>query len=113
MLTREAILGHVDKRIERVQVEEMGGEVCVASLTVAEMDQITKLSETLPTSVEVVIIGACDETGKRLFTVNDRAKLASLPATAMATIAKAVLEHNGLAARSAEEAKNGSSETAS
>jgi len=109
MLSRDAILGHKDDRIGKVEVPEMGGEVCVASLTVAEMDRLSKLDGSNPASVEVVILGACDENGDRLFTEKDRLALAKLPASVIGLISKAVLDHNGMGKQ--EEAKNASSET--
>ena len=91
----------------RVTVEELGGEVCVASLTVAEADQIGKLAEgDLPAVAGIVILGACDEEGKRLFTQQDGKALSALPASALGKIAKAVLEHNGLTGGADEAAKN-------
>lgn len=113
-LSRDAILKHVDTRIVRVDVPEMGGEVCVASLTVAEADRIRTLGEgNVPAVVGVVILGACDDDGKRLFTDKDAEALGKLPASALGRISSAVLDHNGLSAKAPEEAKNGSSETVS
>lgn len=114
MLSREAILGHKDSRIGRVDVPEMGGEVCVANLTVAEADRIRTLGDTgVPAVVGLVILGACDDGGKRLFSDKDAKALGDLPASALGKIANAVLAHNGLAGDSADEAKNVSSETPS
>ncbi len=108
-LSRKEILGHVDTRIGRVDVPEMGGDVCLASLTVAEADKIRTLGENdIPAVVGLVILGACDETGKRLFTLDDKDALAKLPASALGKIANAVLAHNGLAG---DDEKNASSET--
>ena len=107
MLTREAILGHVDRRIGSVEVAELGGTIHVASLTAAEADKIRLLDEAkYPASVGMVILGVCDEDGKRLFSEKDAEKLAGLPASAMKVIADAVLRHNGLLAGEADEAKN-------
>lgn len=109
MLDRKAILGFKDDRIGRVDVPEMGGEVCVASLTVAEADKIRTLGQTdVPFTVQVVILGACDDKGGRLFTDADVEALCALPASAMTKIGNAVLDHNGLGG---DEAKNASSET--
>lgn len=110
-LSRDAILGFKDDRIGRVDVPEMGGEVCLASLTAAEADKIRTLGEdSIPVSVGIVILGACDDTGKRLFTDKDKTALSGLPASCMGKIANAILVHNGL---SGDEAKNASSETES
>lgn len=105
MLSREAILAFKDERIGRVEVSEMGGEVCVASLTVAEADQLKAISSgDVPAVTKVVILGACDEEGKRLFSDKDAAALSKLPASALGKVANAVLAHNGLGG--GEEAKN-------
>ena len=113
-LNREAILGFKDNRISRVDVPELGGEVCIATLTVAEADKIRVLGENdVPAVVGLVILGACDENGKRLFSAKDEAALAKLPADALAKIANAVLKHNGMNSDDSGETKNGSSETAS
>lgn len=113
MLTREAFLGHVDNRIGRVDVPELGGEVCLAGFTVAEADSFRKLDPESSAVVALVVMGVCDEKGKRLFTEKDYDALAKLPAAALGRIASAVLEHNGLGKSAVDEAKNGSSETAS
>lgn len=105
MLSRDAFLGFKDDRIGRVDVPELGGEVCVATLTVAETDRITKLDEKLSPNVELVILGVCDEDGKRLFSEKDRDALRKLPNDVIGTVAKAIMAHNGYGA--ADEAKNG------
>ena len=111
-LSRAAILGHSDTRIGRVEIPDMGGEVCVASLTVAEADKIKTLGDDdVPAVARIVILGACDETGKRLFTDKDAAALGKLPADALGKVANAILAHNKLTGESDE--KNSSSETVS
>jgi hypothetical protein len=81
-----------DDRIGKVEVPEMGGEVCVASLTVAEADKIKSLGEaTVPAVVGLVILGACDEDGKRLFKDSDAEALGKLPASALGKVANAIL----------------------
>lgn len=110
-LSRDQLLGFNDDRIGRVDVPELGGEVCVATLTVAETDKISNLDPKASANVELMILGACDEDGKRLFTEKDRDSLRKLPNDVVKTIAKAVMAHNGYNA--GEEAKNASSETAS
>jgi hypothetical protein len=107
MLSRDAILGFKDTRIGRIDVPELGGEVCIASLTAQEADQIRKLGEDgTPASVGVVILGACDETGARLFTDKDKPALAKLPASVMGRIGNAILKHNGLTGEAQDEVKN-------
>lgn len=112
-ISRDAILAFEDTNIGRVTVKEFGGEVCVATLTAEEADQIRKLPEDVPSNVSLVILGACDEDGKRLFKKGDANALGKKPSKALTTIANAILDHNGLLAKSADEAKNGSSGTAS
>lgn len=110
-ISRDAILAFEDTNIGRVEVKEFGGEVCVATLTAEEADQIRKLPEDVPSNVSLVILGACDEGGKRLFKKGDAGALGKKPSKALTTIANAVLRHNGLLAEAADEAKNASSET--
>ena len=112
-VSRKSILDYEDTNIGRVEVKEFGGEVCVATLSAEEADQIRKLPEDVPANVSIAILGACDEKGERLFTVADTAALKRKPSKALTTIANAVLKHNGLLAESGDEAKNASSETAS
>lgn len=116
MLSREAILGHKDTNIGRVEVAEFGGEVCVALFSAMEADRFRSAigSEVgMPINVLLTILGACDEKGKRLFTDADADALGALPSKAVTAIANKVLEHNGLTGDAVEEAKNASSETES
>lgn len=107
MLDRDAILAFKDKRIGKVEVDALGGEIGIATLTAAEADRIRLLGQDgLPISVGVVILGACDAEGNRLFKDEDAAKLAGLPAGEVGKIAKAILAHNGLTGDSQDEAKN-------
>ncbi len=112
-VSRSAILDYEDTNIGRVEVVEFGGEVCLATLTAEEADFIRRLPDDVPANVSIVILGACDEDGKRLFTTKDAGVLKKKPSKALTTIANAVLRHNGLLAEAADEAKNASSETAS
>ena len=113
-LSRDAILGHVDKRIGKVEVEEFGGTVHVASLTVAEADTIRTLADSkVPASVLIAILGACDDKGKRLFTDEDAPVLSNMPASAIGKIANAVLKHNGLIEVEEKNASSGTENDAS
>jgi len=112
-VSREAILGFKDKNIGKVKVKEFGGDICVATLSAIEADAIRNLPEGIPSNVSVVILGACDESGERLFTLDDAAELGKKPSKHLTTIANAILKHNGLLAEMADEAKNASSETES
>lgn len=107
MLDRKAILGFKDDRIEPIEVPELGGRVCIARLSAAEADKISKLPEDCPASVGIAILGLCDEAGERLFTEKDRDALGKLPATAMTKIANAILNLSGRGPDAADEAKNG------
>ncbi|WP_257556414.1 hypothetical protein [Sphingobium sp. CFD-2] len=111
-LSRDSILGYVDADIGTVDVPEMGGAVRIATLSVDEMDKLTKLDDAKPASAQIVIIGACDDKGVRLFTPEDFDQIAKLPAGIISRISKAILAHNGMGPAAAEEAKNASSETA-
>lgn len=112
MLDRKAILAYEDTNIATVAVKEFGGDVCVALLSAEEADQIKNLGEDgVPSNVGLVILGACDDDGKRLFTKKDAAALGKKPSRALTTIANKILEHNGLLASAVDEPKNVSSET--
>lgn len=113
MLSREAILGHKDTNIGRVSVEEFGGEVCVAMFSAMEADRFrASIGEAgIPMNVLLVILGACDDKGVRLFSMEDAKALGEQNSKALTTIANKVLEHNGLTGDAVEEAKNDSSET--
>jgi hypothetical protein len=114
ILSRDAILGAKDDRIRRVEVPELGGEVCVGSLTVAEADRIRSLGQGgTPASVVIAVLTVCDEAGARLFTDADIETLKALPASAVTTIANAALEHNGLVEASAASAEKNSAQTPS
>ena len=114
MLSRDTILGFKDERVETIEVPELGGTIGVAAFTAAEADTIRSIGDDgTPMSVGVVILGACDADGNRLFTAKDKPALCKLPASIVGKIANAILEHNGLTAKAQEEAKNDSSETAS
>lgn len=107
MLNRDAILAFKDNRIGKLDVPTLGGEIGLATLTAAEADRIRLLGEDgVPASVGVVILGACDAEGNRLFTDKDAQALAGLPAAEVGAIAKAILDHNGLTGASQDEAKN-------
>ena len=111
-LSRDAILAFEGGEVGTVAVKEFGGDVCVATLTAAEADRIKEVGTNgMPTNVFLVILGACDEDGKRLFTDKDAAALGKKPAKALTKIANKVLEHNGMTQDEADEAKNASSGT--
>lgn len=105
MLSRDAILGFKDDRFGTIDIPELGGAVGIASFTVAEMDKIARLDGSTPASVEAVILGVCDDEGKRLFKPTDREKLMALPSRVIGELAKAIFAHNGLAG-DAETPKN-------
>lgn len=112
-LDRDKILGYVSKPKGSVPVPEFGGDVFIAELTVDEADQFRTLgADGVPANVRLAVLGACDETGKRLFTEEDIPALRALPARAMTLIGNAVLRLNGSTEEAAEDAKNGSGETA-
>lgn len=112
MLSRNTILGFKDDRIGTFEVPELSGEIFIASFTVAEMDMIANHDRKTPLSVEAVIVGTCDKTGKRLFTADDRDALAKMPARIIGAMATAILAHNGLGVGlDPDDAKNGSSGT--
>jgi hypothetical protein len=112
-LSRDAILGCNTTDVSKVSVKEFGGDVCVATLTAAEADRIKEAgSNGMPSNVFLVILGACDDKGVRLFTDADAEILAKKPARALTRIANKVLQHNGMTDDEGE-AKNASSETLS
>ena len=107
ILGRDVILAYRDARIGRVKVPELGGEICLASLTAGEADKLARLDgEAYPAAVGVVILAACDDQGVRLFTEADAPALTALPASVMKRVADAVMEHNGLSGEAAADLKN-------
>lgn len=113
MLSRDAILAFEDKSVDKVQVEEFGGAICIALLSAAEADDMSSNigANGIPNNVFITILGACDEEGKRLFTMKDAQVLAKKPSKALTKIANAVLAFNGVGSGAADAAKNGSGET--
>ena len=111
-LDRKAILDFKDVDVTTVFVKEFGGDVCVATLSALEADKIKDLGESgVPANVGLVILGACDAKGERLFTDEDAPVLGMKPAKALTTIANMVLKHNAMSGDADEEAKNALSET--
>lgn len=111
MLSRKDFLALEDKNIGTHCVPELGGEVGLACFTVDEADQISKLGEgDVPATVRIVIMGACDDKGDRLFTDDDIPVLRKKLAKVVGPLSNAILRHNGLIG---DEAKNASGETES
>lgn len=109
MLSRDKILGYRDDRIGRLDVPDLGGEVGLARLTVAEADRLAKLDSGASANLELLILGVCDDEGKRLFSDKDRDALKKLPNDVVRMVAQAILTHNGYTG----EEKNASGETES
>lgn len=78
-LTAADILGRTDLKIERADVEEWGGHVCVRELSAGGLMAMQKLREAIASGdisevdavAASVALFACDESGKLLFTADD------------------------------------------
>ena len=105
---KEAILGAKTK-LRRVETPTLDCEcVWVRTLTAAEVMMMRDSDEgDEQWAWRLCVMAICDENGGRVFEDDDAEQVAALPYQAVAPIATAVMEHNGLTQGAAEEtAKN-------
>lgn len=105
-LDKEAILGAQDLKMERVEVPEWGGEVCVRCMTGAERDEFENEAwDVRGDDVKVnrenfrarlLVRTITDEGGKRLFSNQDLAALGAKSARALDRLFAAATRLNGL-----------------
>jgi hypothetical protein len=108
MLSREAILGHVD-RGEEVSVPEWGGSVWVRGLTVAEwsdLQQVTKDADPIVNMAAMVVRCVVDEAGNRVLANEDAPELAKKEAIVVARLARIGQRLSGFAATTEDAEKN-------
>lgn len=123
-LTKQAILQAKDLRIERVNVPEWNGEVCLKSITAAERGQIEAAAARFRESkgkdetfartftLKIVSMALCDENGKRLFdSDSDFAELAKKNAAVIARLAEVAQRLSGFAKEDLEVMEKNSGET--
>lgn len=107
MLSRKDLLTETAPNIGKHPVAELGGDVGLAEFTADEADRISRLTDDdVPASVRIVIMGACDADGTRLFTEKDIPVLRKRLGKVMGPLANAILAHNSLTAKTQEDAKN-------
>lgn len=99
-LTREALLGGV-RRMEAVPVPELGGEVRVRALTVAEQLKLEEVIRAAERDLQKITIAqliayACDEHGVPLFTPADEPQLLNLDAAVAQRIVSAAMSLHAL-----------------
>ena len=116
MLSRDSIIAVKDFGIEKIDVPEWGGEVCLKKwsakergiyLSMAFNESEVKMDEVANSMVSAVAMSLCDEDGKRLFNDDELDILAGKNGEVIERLCKEVYKLNGLAANSIEEsAKN-------
>jgi hypothetical protein len=115
VLTRKAILEARDLPLETVEVPEWGGEVMVRALTGEEKDNVEAnaiefvgTEQTLKLEgmrVKVVMLGAVDEEGERLFTEQDVIALGKKNSVALDRVFAVIQRMSGLDAKAVERAR--------
>lgn len=118
VLTAQQILDYDDRKTERVEVPEWGGDVIVRNLTGSERDSyeasmtIQKGDKSVPNPVgaraRLVVRAAIDEDGKRLFSDNDAPKLSDKNAAVLDRLWDKIAELSGLTSTAAEDAEGNS-----
>lgn len=94
-LSKKDLFAFKDPRIGVVDLPELGGSIHIAMLTVAEADRLRNLGDDSSANTEIVILGACDEGGTRMFTEADRVAVMKMPADIVRDMARAIMRHNG------------------
>lgn len=107
MSLRDQILAATTQLKPRaVQVPELGGTVYVRPLSLGGVGRFRALVEKDQARAPIALLveGLCDETGKRLFTMEDEAVLSDLPGAAANRLLEEINEISGLGAKAAESA---------
>lgn len=96
-MTREDILAYRDTDIDFVDVPGFSEQIGIANLTADEAHSLQTLGKNgIPAAAELMILGACDDQGSRLFTKEDGPRIAAISARVVGAIAQAVIRKNGL-----------------
>jgi hypothetical protein len=114
LLSKSAILGADDLKIEDVTVPQWGGVVRIRTMTGQERDEFRAATTTTEGSTPLgqffaALLAACivDEAGERIFSIDDMAALRAKSAQSLDAAAAVAMRLNGLAGEAIEEAKNG------
>jgi hypothetical protein len=109
-LTKDAILNADDLPTEEVEVAEWGGKVLVRGLTGTERDRFEfamAVAKDDPSNVDIraQVVGRClvDETGKRLFSDKELAKLGSKSGAALDRVFDVVRSLSGMGGKAVEQ----------
>lgn len=115
LLSKSAILGATDLKFEDVDVPAWGGIVRVRTMTGLERDQfrsaIANHGETLPVgkfSAALLAATLVDESGNRLFSIDDVESLQAKSAKALDGPAAVAMRLNGLGGAAVENAEKNS-----
>lgn len=110
LLGKEAILGAKDAHQEIVHVGEWGGSVCIRAMSGAERDDFRAAIEGTDTSLvgkfeaPLLALTLVDETGRRLFTIDDVEALRAKSARVLDRLTRIALRVNGMSDEAQEEA---------
>ena len=115
-LSREAILGHVDLRVQAVEVPEWGGTVYLRELGGDDRDRVEIRSMQIKDNLEslrgyrafVLSMTLCDAAGAPLFTPDDIAALGQKNAGVLDRLTEQVLDMSGLGLDAVDDAKKNS-----
>lgn len=105
---REKILGADDIRRESVDVPEWGVTVTVQTFTAAEMVAVGEVSERLEDAsfnVVLVMLGARDDAGQRIFTEDDVPALSGKASDPVGRVAAAIKRVSAIGQAGAEAEK--------
>ena len=110
-LTRDDILAISDVVIEKLEMQDWGGDVYIKTISGADYVALQALKpgqgdDEDPDSLEkVIVIGTCDEKGTCLFNNDDIPALKNKAFKNLERLSMKILELNGLSTQQAEEAE--------
>jgi len=107
LLSRAAIIGHVDVKTQDVDVPEWGGAVRVRQMTVAERNEFVARStatESRGVAAWLVASLCVDDAGQPLFSTEDIPELEKKYYRTVDKIAAAILQVNELGTKEVDEA---------
>ncbi len=120
LLNKAAILGAEDLKHEDVPVPQWGGTVRVRMMTGAERDEFrgaiaNEEGKAAPGQVSAaLLVATCvDESGARLFAIEDMEALMEKSAAALDVLAEVAMRINGLGAKAVSDAAKNSASTQS
>lgn len=106
-LTREQILAGGRRDVVRVNVPEMGGEVCLRPLSGAEISDLyaDETADRHKTTQAIVAMSICDDDGNRLFTATDAPALYDKAYAAIRPLIEKVMQINRLTVEAQDQAR--------